>query len=117
MTRTFSLRRLLFGMTVLCVVTGLAAKTPVEALRFAPVAICFVPALVVLVLVSLDSPRPCTTFLVGAFGAAIVFGFLLAEMGFPGPRDSSWRSLEISIGITTAIGALMFSAPCTIEWR
>ena len=81
MAWTFSLRRLLLGMTVLCVVTGLAVNFPQQALIVAAVAGLLAPTLIVLQVGLLLSRRRWSTMFAGRRWSTIVWGLLGALAG------------------------------------
>jgi hypothetical protein len=120
MPRTFSLARLLLGVTLFCVLCGLAVNYPVETIPFIAIPSLFVLPPTCCVVVSRFSRRPDACFaaaMIGMFSGYAV-DFLLARLLLP-----SWNpisSLEplgladpdnpfVGLGLTAvvcAVGAL-----------
>ena len=107
MTRTFSLRRLLFGMTALCVVAGLAVNFPLHALVAAAVIGWLAPTLLVVQIGLLFSKRRWATIVWGLLGA--LAGTCLTPAVMAPARPSWWDqyvSCYLLFAIPPACGAL-----------
>lgn len=110
MPRTFSLQRLMIGITLFCVVCGLAWNFPQETLAYALLLALFIPTVIVCqVLVSFSRAR-MTTLVLSLVGAAIVVVFNQPVMLMGSPR-TVWQCIEpmiVPMATVPPLGALIF---------
>jgi hypothetical protein len=105
MSRTFSLGRLMIGVTAFCVLCGLAVNFPRAALACVQLAIIFAPmAIVWTVLRSCSNERFGVTF-TSFTGAAVASAFVAAS-DLDGLK-LSWED-HIAISMVPALGTLVF---------
>src|SRR5688572_4289730 len=88
MIRTYSLRRLMIGITILCVVAGLAVNFPAQTLAAAMIAAYFLPAIAICYLFTLRNRRRVLVNVIGLAGAAI--GFLAMPRIMSNPPLTFW---------------------------
>ena len=109
MARTYSLARLMFGVTLFCIVCGLAANFPLLAAECAVIAALFMPtAIVWFVMASLsqDSNPVLSACLFGT-----IVGFFLGDGILMGSGMSRGFQLDWPIlSIPPAIGAAIFGS-------
>jgi hypothetical protein len=105
MSRTFSLGRLMLGVTAFCVLCGLVANYPQQALQCAWIGGLVAPSIVVwFVLVQFSRQRVLLAAVAGLSALAGLF-FAPADMGV-GPKLSVWQEFLTS-AVPAAIGALL----------
>jgi hypothetical protein len=118
MPRTFSLRRLMLVVTLVCVAVGVAVQFPDFAIATTAVMGYLAPTLFVLNITARHSRQRQAALFLGAIGAVAGYVFFTPAIMRMGPAKPWWAeyfSSYLFIAIPPAIVGLLFSAPFTIE--
>ena len=108
MSRTFSLGRLMVGVTVFCVLCGLAVNFPEVAMGCAGLGLFCAPTVIVCGVLGKYSIRPSSLWTLSLLGAFV--GLLLVP-GFGLTWRSGWQDYVqffLRVQIPPALGALLF---------
>jgi hypothetical protein len=108
MPRTFTLRRLLIGVTLFCVACGLAANFPQETIASVYLGSHFVPTVIVWLALSKVSRRPGWLSCCVLIGALVGFMFiaLCLPISVGGLHRKNYLFEYLTIAIPPALGAL-----------
>jgi hypothetical protein len=117
MPRNFSLARLMLGVTLLCVIFGLAVSYRDDALVYALIVAALVPSgIVCLTLVSFASQRTFILF-ASLVGMALGLTCLVPVQHGGGPYPSVWHAIGpvfMPIAIGSTIGAFFFGTAALV---
>ncbi|MDX1944342.1 MAG: hypothetical protein SFU86_02970 [Pirellulaceae bacterium] len=121
MTRTFSLRWLLLLVTVASGLLGLAVNFPDHAIGLGWFVGTLVPSMILLLLLSLASPRPRSAIACGLLGAT-VFGFIFmpAILGVGPEPQTIWDyfvTYYLPTAIPASVGALITGGAVVLDDR
>ncbi len=118
MPRTFSLGQLMLVFTLVCVAAGVAVRFPDFAISTIAAIGYLAPTIFVLNITARHSQQRQAALFFGAIGAVagyVFFAPAIMRMGPPKPWWAEYFSSYLFIVIPPAIGALVLSAPFTID--
>ena len=111
MPRTFSLGRLMLGITLSCIVCGWAVNYPEEALHWLGMVTLIAPTIVVGLALLPFSHRPLETMMAAFCGGVLAGGITCLYVAYLIlPFTSAWQSWQIYclFAVPQALGALAF---------
>ena len=122
MPRTFTLQNLMIGITLFCILCGLAWNFPQESLAYALLLALFIPTVIVCqILVSFSRER-MTTLIIALIGATIglVFSPPISVFGahFTGSPRTVWQCIApmiLPMAILPPFGALVLGGAVLMD--